>query len=226
MRYLSGVPYAPIMRWEHGGVMFTPEMGNRLDLRDVTWAADNGCYTAGDKFSPDRWLAFLERWRGQGHCLFAVLPDVPFNHDATLVRSLPYVDAVRQFGYPVALAIQNGATLASIPWQSIDAVFIAGDVAFKTSQTARRIALHAKARGLHVHIARRNSGKAVQGAYDMQADTVDGTYLAFGPDKNWPRVQRWFAQLCPHAQLIHWGGDPRFGHCPTCGHDVWRTVAA
>ncbi len=43
MRYLSGAPYAACMRSAIGGLMFTPEMGNRkLSLDGVTWAADNG----------------------------------------------------------------------------------------------------------------------------------------------------------------------------------------
>ena len=223
MRYLSGSPYAPCMAWERGGAMFTPEMGNRLDLRGVTWAADNGCYTAGARFSADRWLTFLKRWRGQGDCLFAVLPDVPFDHDATLARSLPYVEPVRQLGYPVAFAIQNGASVAHIPWETIDAVFIAGDKRFKTGLTAWEVCREAKRLGKHVHIARRNSRRAMQAAHDMGADTIDGTFLKYAPDYNWLRLQRWFQQFCPHAATVMiWGNDTRFLRCRDCGADVWR----
>ena len=225
MRYLSGSPYAPVMRWERGGVMFTPEMGNILDLSGVTWAADNGCYTAADRFSPDRWLAFLERWRGQGRCLFAVLPDVPFDHDATLARSLPHVESVRQLGYPVALAIQNGASVARIPWGMIDAVFIAGDKPFKTGITAWEVCRAAKRQGKHIHIARRNSKRAMQAAYDMGADTIDGTFLKYAPDHNWERMQRWFREFCPHDELASsWGDDPRFWRCLQCGDTVWKVA--
>ena len=225
MRFLSGVPYPAALRWEHGGLMFTPEMGNRLTLDGVTWAADNGCYTAGDRFSPERWLAFLTQWRGHGRCLFAVLPDVPFDHDATLARSKPYVDAVRQLGYPVALAIQNGASVAHIPWETLDAVFIAGDKPFKTSTTAWEVCRAARRLRKHIHIARRNSRRAMQAAYDMGADTIDGTFLKYAPDENWTRMQRWFAEFCPHAAAhLTWGNDPRFLRCPACGADVWRVA--
>lgn len=223
MRYLSGVPYAPVMRWERGGLMFTPEMGNRLDLTGVTWAADNGCYTAGDRFDAGRWLAFLEAWQGQGHCLFAVLPDVPFDHDATLARSLPYVDAVRQLGYRPALAIQNGATVGHVPWEAIDAVFIAGDKPFKTGTTAWEVCRAARRMGKHIHIARHNSQRAMQAAYDMGADTIDGTFLRWAPDQNWQRMQRWFERFCEHtAARPIWGNDVRFLRCQDCGRDVWK----
>lgn len=223
MRYLSGSPYPACMRWARGGLMFTPEMGNTPDLTGVTWAADNGCYTAGDRFSADRWLAFLARWRGQGRCLFAVLPDVPFDHDATLARSLPYVEPVRALGYRPALAIQNGASVAHIPWEQIDAVFIAGDKPFKTSATAWLVCREAKRQRKHIHIARRNSQRAMQAAYDMGADTIDGTFLKFAPDHNWLRLQRWFTAFCPHAATeLTWGNDPRFLRCRDCGADLWR----
>jgi hypothetical protein len=224
VRYLSGVPYADVMRWEQGGVMFTPEMGNRLDLSGVTWAADNGCYTSGARFDVGRWLAFLESWHGHGSCLFAVLPDVPFDHDATIKRSLPHVEAVRQLGYRPALAIQNGADVAHIPWETIEAVFIAGDKSFKTSTAAWMICREAKRRRLHVHIARRNSKRAMQAAYDMGADTIDGTFLKYAPDFNWQRMQRWFREFCPHDKLTIWGDDPRFWRCRSCGCAIWKVV--
>ena len=244
MRYLSGAPHPDAMRWEYGGVMFTPEMRNRLDLSGVTWAADNGCYTAGARFSIERWLAFLTRWRGQGSCLFAVLPDAPFSHADTLTCSLPHVASVRDMGYTPALAIQEGATVETIPWDcGIGAIFIAGGKprpaplslwgdatprmpptrAFKTSDEVKRIVREAKRRGFYVHSARCNSRKALQAAYDVGADSVDGTYLRFAPDKNWKRLQGWLADLCPHADAVPvWGTDTRFRHCPACGCDVMR----
>ncbi|HZC07953.1 MAG TPA: hypothetical protein VE338_20115, partial [Ktedonobacterales bacterium] len=51
LRYLSGAPHEPVLRWRHGGLMFTPAMRNRtLPLGEIAWAADNGCFTAGARF--------------------------------------------------------------------------------------------------------------------------------------------------------------------------------
>lgn len=204
MIYLSGAVRPEIMHWQHGGLMLTPEMGNAPRLDGVLWAADNGCYTAGDRFSAIRWLGFLRRWQGEGTCLFAVAPDVPFDMDATLERSLPYLPVIRSLGYPAALAIQNGVERVTLPWDELDAVFIAGDKAFKTCRIARAICEEARARGKHIHIARRNSYKALQEAQGMGAGSCDGTFLKFGPDKNWPRLQWWFTQLKPHTQMELW----------------------
>ena len=223
MRYLSGVPYAPALRWQYGGLMLTPEMGNTPDLAGVTWAADNGCYTAGERFTAPRWLTFLRRWAGHGACAFAVAPDVPFDAAATWERSAPYLPQIRALGYRAALAVQNGIT--AIDWPAIDAVFIAGTKEFKTSRTAWEVCREAQRRGKWVHIARRNSWRAVQAAYDMGADSVDGTFLRFAPDHNWLRMQSWFERLCPHTQLAYWGTDRRFGKCCDCGRDIWRLVS-
>src|SRR5258706_3246813 len=59
-RYLSGVPHPAMLGgWRYGGMMFTPEMGNKLDLASVPWGADNGCFTAGARLSATPCLAFL-----------------------------------------------------------------------------------------------------------------------------------------------------------------------
>ena len=248
IRYLSGAPYMPALTWEHGGLMFTPEMRNkRLNLADVTWAADNGCFTAGARFSADRWLDWLRGWQScAGSCLFAVLPDWPFNHEETLARSLPHVAAVRQLGYVPALAIQEGATPWNIPWDcGIGALFIAGGKpdpqplplwadtpqptakatrAFKTSGVVQAICREGQRRGLHLHSARNNSLTAVQAAYDIGCNSVDGTFIKYAPDQNWKRVQRWFDQLCHHDEVRHWGDDACYGRCAKCGANVWRVA--
>ncbi|HEU5346537.1 MAG TPA: hypothetical protein VFU60_19460 [Ktedonobacterales bacterium] len=234
-RYLSGAPYEPVMRWRHGGFMFGPAHGNistpaRL-LGEIMWAADNGCFAQRDSFSRDGFLRFLDRWaRYAATCLFVVAPDVPFDHAATLDTSLPYLAEIRARGYRPALAIQEGATPQNIPWQEIEAVFIAGGRpgpdgkatrAFKTGQTARRIIVEALLRGKHVHIARCNSGTSVQAAYDMGASSVDGTFLAFAPDHNARRMERWFERLCAHERRVSWGADPRFSFCSSCERQLW-----
>lgn len=204
MRYLSGVVYPDVVYWQHGGLMLTPETGryNTLCLDGVHWAADNGCFS--DKFSEKRWLRFLAKWQGKGHCYFAVAPDVPFDMQATLKRSTPFFPILRDMGYPIGLAIQNGIENVELNWDNFDAIFIAGDKAFKTGRVARGICEEAKKRKKHIHIARRNSRKALQEAQGMYANTVDGTYLRFSPDRNWEHMQKWFSALKQETQMELW----------------------
>jgi hypothetical protein len=220
MRYLSGAVYAPILHWKHGGIMLTPEMGNHPDLEGVYWAADNGCYTAGARFRVEKWVKFLEKFAGQGQCLFAVAPDVPFDAKATWERSRPFLPMLRDMGYKAALAIQNGIDVHSLDWDAFDAVFIAGTKAFKTGGDAYTVIREAKRRGHFVHIARRNSARGIQEAFDMGADSCDGTFLRYAPDFNWPRMQVWFDTLCSHVGIEQWGDDIRFGRCLSCHRQV------
>ena len=49
----------------------------------------------------------------------------------------------------------------------------------------------AKRRGLATHMGRVNSGRRFRLARDVGYDSADGTFLAFGPDANLPRLLSW-----------------------------------
>jgi hypothetical protein len=169
------------------------------------WAADNGCVIAGPgrvpvdnpRWSAAWWLAFLERNAPAApRCLFAVLPDVVCDHSATLARSLPWASRVRELGYRTAFAFQNGSEDdPHVPWDAIDAAFLAGDDVWKLGQPAHRIAVRARGHGRWVHMGRVNSAKRLRRAAVMGCDSVDGTFLKHGPDQNLPRLQGWLDQL-------------------------------
>src|ERR1043166_7958056 len=82
------------------GFIDTPSQGN---LRpDVTWCADNGCFGKGYPGDAE-WFAWLERNAHDAKtCLFATAPDVVGDAAATLARSLPWLQPIRDLGYPAA----------------------------------------------------------------------------------------------------------------------------
>lgn len=166
--------------------------GNKLGphmVPGVPWAADNGCFAK--KWSPGKWISWLEA--NVDHiptCLFATVPDVVGSHVETIRRWGVWAPVVRELGYPLAFVLQDGAQMASIPWGEFDWLFIGGSTEFKLSPWARTIAIQARKRGLMVHMGRVNSKKRCLYASDF-CDTVDGTYLAFGPDTNLPKLLNW-----------------------------------
>lgn len=196
----------------------TPASQNLLEP-GTTWCADNGIYS--NAYPGDgqylRWLISLP---DPALCRFAVAPDVVANHDATLQRSWPMLRRIREAGLRVALCAQNGATPDDLPWDYFDAVFLAGivecapcgfvpDVAdlpmgtcpeghqlaeWKTGAVAEAIAVEAKARGLWVHMGRVNTRGRVLRAKEMGCDSADGTFLAYGPDVNLPRLLSWLCE--------------------------------
>ncbi len=152
------------------------------------WAADNGCFS--DTWDEQRWQRWLESDFPRSGCLFATVPDVVGDADATLERFWHYHQQVRDMRYPVALVAQDGLERRVVPWEHIDCLFIGGSTEWKLSEHARKLASRARERNKWVHVGRVNSQKRFQ-SWATCADSCDGTFLAFGPTTNTPKLVRW-----------------------------------
>jgi len=175
------------------GQIFTPRSWRRPEL-PLPWAADNDCYSQGEAFDLGVYLAWLERMRPYSRrCLFATLPDVVGDAEATLERSLSVLPELAELDYPRAFVLQDGCNYKLVPWRDIEAVFIGGTTAWKLSQDARYLAHVAKGLGKWVHMGRVNSFERMKVAFMWGCDSVDGTSLVFGPDRRWPEIKRWLS---------------------------------
>lgn len=199
--YLTGVSTELTRKVAPGhetlGLLCTPDSAvhNQIPLYEY-WAADNGCFTKGDRFDDGAWLAWLEAQTIRlDSCLFAVLPDVVGDATATWKRSSRYADRVRSLGYPVALAAQDGLENIAVPWDEIDCLFIGGSTEWKLSEHAIRLGAEARDRGLWTHVGRVNTWRRLQWANSAGFDSADGTLLAFGPDVNGPKLLGWLERL-------------------------------
>lgn len=178
------------------GCMTTPAQGNRIP-DGAEYACDNGKFGKGWPGAA-AWFAWLTRTvtrYGADRCLWAVAPDVPFDAAGTLAESLPWLARIRELGIPAAFAAQDGCDLLGLPWDQLDVLFIAGSTEWKTGPVAEQLAREAKERGKAVHMGRVNSRLRLGIAEWFGCDTADGTYLAFGPDKNLPRLTGWLDEL-------------------------------
>ena len=183
------------------GMITTPREG-RSPLAAKVWAADNGCFGKGypgDEAYLD-WLA--KNSKHANRCLFATAPDVVGDAAATLERSAPFFEPIRAMGYPVAFIAQDGLTSESTPWDSFDVLFVGGTTEFKLGAEARALVAEAKSRGKFVHVGRVNSRKRIRYASLIGADSVDGTYLVFGPDTNLPKLTRWMNEVNTQTNLM------------------------
>lgn len=175
------------------GMLATPNEG-RTPAPGVVWAADNGCFSK-NYVGDTKWLAWLARHAVHAsRCLFATAPDIVGDAAGTLARSAPHLPAIRALGYPAALVAQDGLENLVVPWDEFDALFIGGSTEWKLSKAAAGLVVEAKARGKHVHMGRVNSRKRWSYAEHIGCDTVDGTFLAFGPDQNLRRMRNWIDQ--------------------------------
>lgn len=174
-------------------MLATPNEG-RTPAPGVAWAADNGCFSknyVGDA----KWLAWLQRHAVHAdRCLFATAPDIVGDAAGTLARSAPHLPAIRALGYPAALVAQDGLEDLDVPWDDFDALFIGGSTEWKLSKAAAGLVAEAKTRGKHIHMGRVNSARRWSYAEYIGCDTVDGTFLAFGPDQNLRRMRNWIDQ--------------------------------
>lgn len=209
MIYLSGTANYKLLDIliERGvGLMAQPATGyERMLPRFRTWAADNGCFSQGPRFSLAAYLAWLERLQPYAAtCLFAVAPDVMGDAVATWQRSYEPLLLIREMRYRAALVAQDGFEDMTPEWDAFDALFIGGTTEWKLSRYAWDAAREARARGKWVHMGRVNSGRRITTARLMGCDSADGTYLAFGPDKNIGKLAGWLRQMeqTPHMDFM------------------------
>lgn len=205
--YLSGVirPELVGMRSDLG-VIVTPHMGNKVDLLATRWGADNGCFAKPELFNLAEYLAWIGHRRYARHtCLFVTAPDVVGDAVATWERSLPVFDQIRFLGFPAALVAQDGIENTAVDWDAFDVLFLGGSTRWKLSHHAKVLTAQAKAHGKHVHMGRVNSLLRLKTAAMWGCDSADGTFLAFGPDKNVPRLLSWLDSL--HREpVLNFGG--------------------
>jgi hypothetical protein len=124
-----------------------------------------------------------------------VCPDLPYEDVNTLTFSTLWWPALRQTGYPLALAAQNGIERWRIPWECFDVLFSGGTTDWKLGPHTAQLARTARRRGLRVHMGRVNSLERLVWAKAIGCETVDGTYLAFAPTKNLPTVVSWLRHV-------------------------------
>lgn len=198
MLYLATASTAQVrdaMRAGLLGQMATPLSGNRL-VPGTRWALDNGCFS--NQWSERRWLRTLERHAGTPGCLFAVVPDVVADAAATDELWAEWASVVRAHGYRPAYVLQNGCE--AVPSDAA-AVFTGGDTEWKLGPEPRRLVAEATAAGKWCHMGRVNSLRRLRLAAQDGYDSVDGTFIAFGPDKNLPRLLA-YLRLASHPTLF------------------------
>lgn len=207
MIYLTGSSSQVTREAQHPrlGLLVAPKPEYRDQIKMYpTFGVDNGMYGLAshhqehtfDTAAYYRWVASIPRT-----ALFVTAPDILHFHDgipigdaaATLDTFPTHTQAIRVLGHKVALVGQDGLEDHTIPWELMDALFIGGSTPWKLGSAALAIVLEAKKRGKLVHMGRVNSYKRLQYAEEIGCDTVDGTYLRFGPRVNFPKLMRWLA---------------------------------
>jgi len=193
------------------GHLYSPG-SQRGPYAHLPYALDNGrfsCWSKGVEWDEAAYLALLD-WAHIGgreglKPLWALVPDVVADRDATLREWERWLPIVKSFNFPLAFAVQDGMLAADVPTEA-DVVFVGGSTAWKWLQ-APYFCQEFKGRK-KVHIGRVNTYKRLRMAERCGADSVDGT--------GWGRGDR--AQL---AGLHHFlrenaGEIPHIEQIPLC----------
>jgi hypothetical protein len=179
------------------GVMIQPRCAMPARRDRYVFAADNGCFNEATWVGEQDWLL----WAGllpADRCLFVTCRDVyrpvQATAEATWRRSEPYFETLRTLGHRPAIVCQHGADECEPLWDECerwDALFVGGDDAWKMSSAAHDCVREAQLLGKWVHVGRVNTWRRFREVADWNANSVDGTFLAYGPDANGPRLRSW-----------------------------------
>jgi hypothetical protein len=177
------------------GLMMTERSGHILPAERI-WAADNGCFATPHLFDPLTYIGWLAKHQSANdRCLFATMPDVVRDAKATLAKVQPWPRVIRALGYKAALVAQDGLESLTVPWDELDALFIGGSTEWKLGDHATALIREAKSRGKWVHAGRVNSLRRLRHVQWQGCDSADGTFCAFGPDVNIPRMTGWLQAI-------------------------------
>lgn len=156
-------------------------------MEGLMFMVDNGAFT--NKYEFNQWIRGLRKLRLYSpQCLGVVIPDRPFNWPITLEMFRQLAPYARQFGFPVALAIQNGVNLAEVKSLDFDTVFVGGDEDFKRRQCWPVID-YARSLGKWIHVGRVNGERNLKKYYGY-ADSWDGTTFSRHPTQQFEPLKR------------------------------------
>lgn len=184
------------------GKLITPDNGNALaGLAGWECGADNsalGKHGVRVDALLDLWDA-LQAARVPG-LKFVTAPDAVEmtpagprgSWEGTLALWRVFYPALIGRNLPAAIVLQDGATVGSVPWESIEAIFVGGSTGWKLSKAAALLIRVGHARGKWVHVGRVNTMRRLNHFDSLPVDSFDGTQFSMFPDTYIPR---WLKRL-------------------------------
>ncbi len=148
------------------GQLYSPE-GYRQPFPWMPYALDNGCYTNWDE---PAFLKTLDKARNCGiRPLWVLVPDVVSDKSATLSRWKEWSPRLREYGWPLAFAGQDGMTPSDVP-DDAEVVFMGGSIEWKHRNLERFCAAFPR-----IHVGRVNTERVLWLCHDFGVESVDGT---------------------------------------------------
>src|SRR6185437_10052149 len=153
------------------GHLFSPG-AQRGPYEFIPYALDNGRFSQQETWREEGWRELLEWAKLSGQRpIWALVPDVVANRNATLHEWKKYASALARFGWPLAFAVQDGMTPSDIPHDA-DVLFVGGSTEWKWRTVSMWCSIFPR-----VHVGRVNTYKRLWQCHDAGARSCDGTGL-------------------------------------------------
>jgi hypothetical protein len=130
------------------------------------YAVDCGAFK---RFNESKFFTLLYDCKRNSPPMFVVCPDVVGCHDRTLALWRYYSPRLREYGYPLAFAAQDGCIPSTVPPDS-DWIFVGGSNGWKSSMVETFVSI-----GKPVHVGRVNSIGFVRYCESVGVKSIDGT---------------------------------------------------
>lgn len=168
----------------------------------MPFACDNDAFasfTTGKIWDADAWLTMLKTLRADGrNPLWVLVPDVVADRDATLAKWKEFAPVAREFGWPLAMAVQDGMTPNDVPAEA-EVIFIGGNTEWKW----RSLPMWAQT-GRRIHVGRVNEVERLHICERWRVESVDGTGWMRGTDagRQARQLDAWLeGQMLPATEL-------------------------
>jgi hypothetical protein len=185
------------------GWLIGPTAMGKTKLRPwMQFALDNDAFaswTSGRAWDERAWLAMLAAVRAHGMApRWVLVPDVVADRAATLAKWHQYAPVAARYGWPLAIAVQDGMTPADIP-RDANVIFVGGTTEWKW----RSLPMWAKT-GRRVHVGRVNEVDRLQICERWHVESVDGTGWMKGTEsgRQAKALAQWLeGSIPPQAEL-------------------------
>lgn len=156
------------------GVLLGPSYGKKVPIdKWMPFVLDNDAFTCWrDKkpWSEDAWRSMLQMVGMTGQKpLWAAVPDVVADREATIANWPIYSPEIRKRGWPTAFCVQDGMTEEDVP-KDADVVFVGGTDKWKFPNLERCTKAFKR-----VHCARVNAPEMILACERLGCESVDGT---------------------------------------------------
>ncbi len=183
----------------HLGHLYSPG-SQRGPYQWLPYALDNGrfpAWSAGKTWDEAGYIKMLEWAKNSGQPpLWALVPDVVTNREATLREWEKWSPVLREYGWPLAFAAQDGMTPADVPADA-SVVFIGGSTEWKWSYAWQFCEKFSR-----VHIGRVNTYGKLRHCQKIGAESCDGTGWTRGNQRQLDGLYKWLQEQVGERENI------------------------